>query len=167
MLKDLEGHENTIYALKFDNSSSILCSGGLDKTVKFWNFNKTITTKKNDNQSNELIHSISFNFSIHSIVTDSQNVFYTMGAAKTGLNEVNNQQTGTTIDSTSIKIENIEVKENLNKTQTKKRNQTTHYAPSQMVTRHSSSSHQQIINTNSNNRSSSLLFNNDDDLYEF
>ena len=69
-----------------------------------------------------------------------------MGAAKTGLNEVNNQQTGTTIDSTSIKIENIEVKENLIKTQTKKRNQTTHYAPSQMVTRHSSSSHQQSFN---------------------
>jgi hypothetical protein len=142
----------------------------LDKTVKFWNFNKSNSKKEDNGQSNELIHSINFNFSIHSIFCDPQNVFYTMGAFKNSSIEANNKQKPTIVqENNSVKIENIETNGNQSKNQPKKKNQTTHTTPSQMVTRHSSASNQQTINTNSNlsnTTSSTILFNNDDDLYE-
>ena len=122
-LKDLIGHTNTIHALHFDNSSSVLCSGGMDKTVKIWDFNNSYSPKDNDKlveKSNELIHSINYNFNIHSIYCDFQNVFYTMGANPNPLIPVKKENL--IIDNKKIANKNIEQNENnLNKTPTKKK----------------------------------------------
>jgi hypothetical protein len=93
--------------LKFDNNSEILCSGGLDGTVKFWDVHQknsigdandasllnskidTLNSSKNSSKfsnssisSNEIMRSANVDFQVHSIECDVQNVFYFTGVSK-------------------------------------------------------------------------------------
>ncbi len=91
LFKELKGHTDIVHALCFDNHSEVLCSGGLDNTVKFWDIhrrgiqigpNLTEKSPSGVNHSGELIRSSSLEFAVYSIVCDIQNVFYLSGAKK-------------------------------------------------------------------------------------
>lgn len=106
ILKEFRGHTGFIHALAFDNHSQVICSGGLDKTVKFWDINSnqasqtnkstnhspnTPNTPKNptnltsilsNSHSNELINSTNIDFDVYSLSVDLHNVFYLSGARK-------------------------------------------------------------------------------------
>jgi hypothetical protein len=110
--------------LSFDNNSEILCSGGMDKTVKFWDFHqKNIqigpkvfsfdstlqNTNKNQsspNTSSELIRSMNVDFSIYSIYCDVQNVFYVNGAKKTNITSTTSNMPAEATNSNSCSTTN-------------------------------------------------------------
>ena len=103
LYKEFKGHGDIIHALKFDNNSEILCSGGLDKTLKFWDVHlkssaghqlllfgeDPLNSSKSSSKlssgaasSIELLRSMNVDFHVYSIECDVQNVFYFTGALK-------------------------------------------------------------------------------------
>lgn len=187
-LKEYRGHTNFIHSLAFDNHSQVLCSGGIDRSLKFWDFTggqqmkqepKTATTTSTKTPAtNDLLSSAQLEFDVYSVSVDSHNVFYACGARKEAvvIPQIDCKQEENKVVE---KSEKIEVNETTSTSTTTKNssplnNETTSTRKVGVSTRKSSATAKNVpsqpqpqaavANTSSNNSNYNFL--NNDDLYE-
>lgn len=188
-LKEYRGHTNFIHSLAFDNHSQVLCSGGIDRSLKFWDFTggqqikqelkTTTTTATKTPATNDLLSSTQLEFDVYSVSVDSHNVFYACGARKEAVvtPQIDCKQEENKVVE---KSEKIEVSETTSATTTAKNssplnnNETTSNRKVGVSTRKSSATAKNVpsqpqpqtaaaANTSNN---SNYNFLNNDDLYE-
>lgn len=187
-LKEYRSHTNFIHSLAFDNHSQVLCSGGIDRSLKFWDFTggqqmkqepKTATTTSTKTPAtNDLLSSAQLEFDVYSVSVDSHNVFYACGARKEAvvIPQIDCKQEENKVVE---KSEKIEVNETTSTSTTTKNssplnNETTSTRKVGVSTRKSSATAKNVpsqpqpqaaaANTSSNNSNYNFL--NNDDLYE-
>lgn len=185
-LKEYRGHTNFIHSLAFDNHSQVLCSGGIDRSLKFWDFTggqqikqetKTTTTAATKTPAtNDILSSTQLEFDVYSVSVDSHNVFYACGARKEAVvaPQIDCKQEENKVVEKSEKIEVNETSSTTTKNSSPQNNETTSTRKVGVSTRKSSATAKNVpsqsqpqaaaANTSSNNSNYNFL--NNDDLYE-
>lgn len=85
MIKELRGHTDTVYSLAFSADGTLLVSGGLDSSVRVWDFGQAVKTSSNSNSSAavspELMASFpTKNCSVHYVQFSSCNLVLAAGS---------------------------------------------------------------------------------------
>ena len=85
MIKELHGHMDTVYSLAFSADGTLLASGGLDSSVRVWDFGQAVKTSSNSNSSAavspELMASFpTKNSSVHCVQFSSCNLVLAAGS---------------------------------------------------------------------------------------
>ena len=85
MIKELRGHTDTVYSLAFSADGTLLASGGLDSSVRVWDFGQAVKTSSNSNSSAavspELMASFpTKNSSVHCVQFSSCNLVLAAGS---------------------------------------------------------------------------------------
>lgn len=85
MVKELRGHTDTVYSLAFSADGTLLASGGLDSSVKIWDFGQAVKTSSNSSAnasvSSELMASFpTKNCSVHCVQFSSCNLVLAAGS---------------------------------------------------------------------------------------
>ena len=89
MVKELRGHSDSVYSLAFSADGTLLASGGLDSSVRIWDFGLAVKTSNNSsganaNASPELMASFSTkNCSVHFVQFNSCNLVFAAGSQMT------------------------------------------------------------------------------------